>query len=102
MSIPFLWPVEPSIFTKYKISDSDTLAGYKLPAATIAVIANLQATIAEEKIALEFTPNDLPAFTQQEAFKAGQLAILAHLLNEAEAAYQTDLEVAIQTRNQQE
>lgn len=102
MSLPLLWPVEPSTFTKYKLSDTDVMAGYKLPAATIAVLTNLQVTIAEEKLALEFTPNDVLSFTQQEAFKAGQLAIIAHILQEAEVAYQTELEEAIQTRNQQE
>jgi hypothetical protein len=39
------------------------------------------ADIAEEKLALKFTPNDVLTFTQQEAELAGQIGILKHLLD---------------------
>lgn len=83
MQLPY--NIKPTIFTKYDLTDAEIDEGYKYASATIAVISNLRATIAEEKNALIFTPDNVLSYTQQESYKAGQLAILTYLLDEAEA-----------------
>lgn len=83
------FPPDTSLFTRYKLTDKDVIAGYQLSSATLAVLYNLQATISEEKLALVFTPSDVMSYLQQEAFKAGQLAVIDSILQEAEVAHQS-------------
>jgi len=96
MQLPY--NVLPSLFTKYDLTDTEREEGYKLSSATIAVLTTLQATIAEEKNALTFTPNDVLSYAQQESYKAGQLAILTYVLDEAEAAL---TKVKVDTQSQE-
>ena len=73
-------------FTKLDLNPTEYKAGSTLTYLNIAVIQNLIADIAEEKLALKFTPNDVLTFTQQEAELTGQLGILKHLLSLHESA----------------
>jgi len=79
-------------FTKLELSDRDTLTGHILTSLNLAVIQNLRASIAEQKLNLEFTPNDVLSFTQQEAFLKGQLDILQHLIDASELSQKTQNE----------
>jgi hypothetical protein len=73
-------PVQTS-FTKTELTVEEQKAGSILSSLHHAVIQNMIADIAEEKLALKFTPNDVLTFTQQEAELAGQIGILKHLLD---------------------
>ena len=75
-------------FTSYTLSEDESRNGAMLSSLNIAVIQNLRCSIAEEKLALQFTPNDVLSYTQQEAYLKGQLDMLSHLLSLNEDAQQ--------------
>lgn len=75
-------------FTSYALTTEESRKGAILSALNKLVVQNLRSKIAEEKLALTFTPNDTLSFTQQEAYLRGQLDILAYLLDMDEDANQ--------------
>ena len=75
-------------FSSYTISEEESRQGAMLTSLNIALIQNLRCSIAEEKLALQFTPNDVLSYTQQEAYLKGQLDMLSHLLTLNEDAQQ--------------
>ena len=61
----------------------------------------MRVDIAEQKLALKFTPNDIHSYTQQEAFLTGQLEILQHIIDSSDAASkQAVQQAAIQSQSQ--
>ncbi len=78
-------------FSSYTLNEQEVKLGSQLTSLNVAVIQNLRSTIAEEKLNLVFTPNDVLSYTQQEAYLKGQLDILQHLLttNEDSQQYHT-------------
>ena len=68
-------------FTRIELTEEETLSGFSFTPLNQAVIQNLIADIAEEKLTLKFTPNDVLSYTQQEASLAGQLDILKYLID---------------------
>jgi hypothetical protein len=74
----------PNSFTTYKLSEDEQRQGFNLTSLTTAILQNLRSQIAEEKLNLVFTPNDVLTFTQQEAHLKGQLDVLNYLLASAE------------------
>jgi hypothetical protein len=83
MSLPF--PIASSLYTRYELTPQMEREGYHFSITSLAVLNNLRATIAEEKIKLPFTPDNVLEYTQQEAYKTGQLDILDHLIQQAES-----------------
>jgi hypothetical protein len=83
-----------SSFQRIPVSESELVSGSILSAMQIAVIQNLRVDIAEQKLNLTFTPNDVLSYTQQEAFLKGQLEILLHLIDTSEAAQQSAVQKA--------
>jgi len=79
---------QPNTFTTYKLSEDEQRNGSSLTSLTVSVLQNLRSSIAEEKLNLVFTPNDVLSFTQQEAYLKGQLDILAYILAANEEAQQ--------------
>jgi len=79
---------QPNTFTTYKLSEEEQRNGSSLTSLTVSVLQNLRSSIAEEKLNLVFTPNDVLSFTQQEAYLKGQLDILAYILAANEEAQQ--------------
>ncbi len=75
-------------FTTYTLTEDESRQGAVLSSLNISVMQNLRCSIAEEKLSLQFTPNDVLAFTQQEAYLKGQLDMLSHLLDLNEDAQQ--------------
>jgi hypothetical protein len=75
-----------STFQKHVLSPSDTIAGSILNSMQIAVLHNMRSDIAEQKLNLAFTPNDVLGFTQQEAFLSGQLSMVSTLIDSSDAA----------------
>ena len=75
-------------FTSYQLSEEDSRNGAMLTSLNVAVIQNLRSSIAEEKLRLPFTPNDVLTYSQQEAHLRGQIDILTHLLDLNEDAQQ--------------
>jgi hypothetical protein len=73
--------VIPTSFTRVEMTPEEQATGAVLTSLNHAVIQNMIADIAEEKLALKFTPNDIHTYTQQEAHLAGQLDILKYLLD---------------------
>lgn len=70
----------PNTFTSYKLTEKEQRDGALLSSLNVAVLQNLRSSIAEEKLNLVFTPNDVLSFTQQEAHLKGQLDILNYIL----------------------
>lgn len=68
-------------FQSYDLAEDEARNGAILTSLNIAVLQNLRTNIAEEKLNLIFTPNDVLSYTQQEAFLKGQLDILSFLIN---------------------
>lgn len=75
-------------FTSYELSEDEQRAAHTLSSLNISFIQNLRAAVAEEKLALEFTPNDLNTFLQREAHLKGQLDVLNYILACNEEAQQ--------------
>ncbi len=78
----------PNTFTTYSLSEDEVKHGHRLTSLNIAVLQNQRAQIAEEKLALVFTPNDVLSYTQQEAYLKGQLDLLSYILAANEESQQ--------------
>jgi hypothetical protein len=78
----------PNTFTTYTLSEKEQQLGQQLSSNNIVVLQNLRASIANEKLNLPFTPNDLMSYTQQEAYLKGQLDLISHLLDLNEESQQ--------------
>jgi len=89
-----------SSFTKYTLNPQEEQSGMILNDSQLAVLHNLRTDIADQKINLDFTPNDVLGFTQQEAFLSGQLKLLQHLIDRSEEAVKNALEIARNTSTQ--
>lgn len=73
-------------FTSYELTDKEQLEGTILSSLQKQVMQTQRSQIAEEKLGLEFDTSNPAAFTQQEAYKRGQLDILTYLLDASDAA----------------
>jgi hypothetical protein len=73
-------------FTSYQLTDEEKVNGSMLTITQQQIIQTHIASIAEEKLALEFNVNDHLAFIQREAGLTGQMAALRWLLDVSEAA----------------
>jgi len=75
----------PNSFSRYYLTDEEELNGSTFTIDQIQVLQNDLASIAEEKINLEFDPKNPEEFIQAEAFKSGQIALLQYMLERSEA-----------------
>ncbi len=71
----------PHSFNRFSLTDDEARAGRALTLSNQAVIQNLIATIAEEKLHLVLDTQNVMAYSQNEAYLRGQLDILNHLLD---------------------
>lgn len=69
-----------SSFVKYTLTGDEKKAGSCFSSEQKAVIQNLIADLAEEKVSLTYDPQNPLQFTQREAELAGQIGILKYLL----------------------
>ena len=67
-------------FTTWKLTKDEILQGTILTRLHKLVLQNKIAGLAETKIGLKFTPNNIGDYTQQEAYLAGKIDILQALL----------------------
>lgn len=68
-------------FTAFALTEEDTLEGSIYTSLQTKVLQNMLAAVAESKLALEYDVTNPSSFIQQEAFLAGQLAILRQLID---------------------
>lgn len=78
----------PNSFTTYTLTEKEQIAGTTLTSLNVAVLQNQRAQIAEEKLNLPFTPNDIQTYLQQEAYLKGQLDLLNYILASHEESSQ--------------
>jgi hypothetical protein len=76
----------PNSWTTYEFTKEEAQRGPILDLIQKAIIQNKIANAAERKLALEFTPNDVLSYTQQEAAIAGELAAYRGLLFDSDEA----------------
>mgnify|MGYP000863722662 CR=1 FL=1 len=69
-----------SSFMSYTLTKEELQAGSSFSTEQRAVIQNLIAEAAEEKVALTYNPTNPLAFTQAEAELQGKIGILKYLL----------------------
>lgn len=72
---------DKSSFVRYEMTESEIKAGSIFTLDQRAVMQNLIADAAEEKIALTFDTNNPQQFIQREAELTGQIGILKYLLD---------------------
>jgi hypothetical protein len=77
---------QPSVFTRYELSEAEELTAAMYSYSTFVWLKNQQATIAEQKLALKFDPLNPTKFAQEEAYLAGQLDLISYILAAREAA----------------
>ena len=82
------------------MTDQEIQAGMILNDSQLGVLHNMRTDIAEQKLNLDFTPNDIGSYTQQEAFLSGQLKLLGHLIDASESSKKEVLEAARQSNQQ--
>jgi len=70
----------PNSFTSYKLTDDELLQGSILNTLQLQVMNNHLASYAEEKIALDFTPDDIEGFLQKEAALNANIKLLNYLI----------------------
>lgn len=68
-------------FTHLPLTQDEQKAGVMFTSAQLAVLQNLRVDVAESKLNLEFTPNDVLGYTQQEAYLKGQLDLISHIFS---------------------
>ena len=81
-------------FTSWKLTKDETLQGTMLSRLHKLVIQNQIARLAETKLTLKFTPDNVSDYTQQEAYLAGKLDMLQAMLldsNEAESLFASEV-----------
>lgn len=83
-----------STFSKYTLSESDSVIASSLTTLTKQFIQNQICAIAESMIALDVDPNNYPAYVQQQAYLKGQMDGLKYLLDASEASEAIVLEAA--------
>jgi hypothetical protein len=81
-----------NVFSTYVVSQQEEAVGKTLTHLNIAVLQNLRSQIAEQKLNLPFTPNDIQSYLQQEAYLRGQLDCISYILAEHEATQSTSQE----------
>lgn len=74
----------PNSFSSYHLTEDDTLEGSILTTLQKQVIQNLLVARAEEKLALEFDPDNINRFVQREASLAGEIAAYQTLIANSE------------------
>lgn len=67
-------------FTSYEFTDKEALQGSIYTSLQLQVLQNQLSIIATEKLNLEFDTDKPQDFIQQEAYKKGQLDLVAHLI----------------------
>lgn len=77
--------LEVTSFSRYLLSEQESISGSILNSQQKMVIQNIIADIAEEKLALIFDPTNPSRFMQQEADLAGKLSILKFILENSKA-----------------
>lgn len=68
-------------FTEYELLDSEIKLGAIFTEANRAIIQNLIARAAQDRLALTYDVNNPMSFIQREAELQGQIGILTYLLN---------------------
>lgn len=76
----------PNDFSSYNLTEAETLEGSILTITQKQVIQNQLATVAAEKINLQYDPQSPDGFLQREASLQGQLGILRFILESSDAA----------------
>jgi len=77
---------KPSLFTHYELDAEELRIASSYPHVTYLWFRDLQATAAEQKLALKFDPSNPQAFIQEEAYLSGQLELLTFLLDARDSA----------------
>jgi len=67
-------------FSSYQLTQEEELQGQVLTVTQKEVLQNLLVTNAEEKLRLEFDPDQPKLFIQHEAYKRGQIELLEYIL----------------------
>jgi len=86
----------PTVFSSYTLSEEEELHGQTFTNLNIAVLQNIRCQAAQDKLNLDFTPNDVLTYSQKEAYLKGQLDLIQYLMDLNDAAKQTRI-----TLNQQ-
>lgn len=71
---------QDSSFKTFDLTPTEQATAQQLSTLNVQFIQNLRAQVAEEKLNLPFTPNDILSYTQKEAHLKGQLDVLSYLL----------------------
>ena len=92
-------------FTTWKLTKDEILQGTMLSRLHKLVIQNQIAALAETKLGLKFTPNNLSDYTQQEAYLAGKIDMLQALVlnsDESERLYASEVSASNQQADLEE
>lgn len=71
----------PNSFASFDMNDEEVAIGSIFTITQMQMLQNDLATAAEEMLALEFDPTCPIMYTQQEAYKRGQMELLRHMLD---------------------
>lgn len=83
-------------FASFSLTAEEELEGSIFTLTQLQYLQNQLAKVAEEKLELEFDTSDPQSFTQQEAYKRGQLDTLRFLLEVSKASLEVKNGIAPQ------
>jgi len=88
----------PNTFTSYNLSEQEELQGSIFTSLQLQVLQNALASVAEEKINLEYDPKHPEVFLQKEAGLQGQLATYNYLIDKSLASVE-EINLQLQSSN---
>lgn len=73
--------LQQNIFTSYNLNEDEQTEGSKLTIPQMQVMQNLLSQYAEDRLKLNYDPNKMLEFVQQDYFCKGAMAVLELLIN---------------------
>jgi hypothetical protein len=79
----------PNQFSTYELNEEEMIQGSILTITQKQVLQNHMASIASEKLAAAYDPTDHLTSIQKEAYNRGQIDLVMYILDQSDAAVDT-------------
>jgi len=91
----------PGTFTRYELTELETLSGSVLNEMQLQRLQNNLADIADQILALEFDPNNPKDFMQQDSFLKGQMSFIRYQIEASKESFAQLMQMSQQSVDSQ-